>query len=182
MQVIPYSSYQESNRSGPFSSLTTRSWSYVTWLLINRGGLAPILIQRAHLGNRASIILVQERKAVEVPGGLDTVAADLEAISETQADAGSVISRKLWLICSRRNVTSIHPSTAIKYCVQEVVSNFIAKIQLDNLSASTTLSNNIRLTLQHMYSTGILRTHYFAALIDAFYYCMHEWLDDILNG
>jgi hypothetical protein len=93
-----HSSYQESNRSGPFSSLTTRSRSYASWLLIKRGGLAPIAIQRAHLGNRASIILVQERKAVEVPGDLDTVAADLEALAETQSDAGSVISRKLWLI------------------------------------------------------------------------------------
>jgi hypothetical protein len=95
MQVMPYSSYQESHRSGPFLSLTTRSRSYATWLLIKRGVQVPIAIGRAHLGNRASIIFVLERNAVEIPGGLDAVSADLEAIAETQADAGSMISRKL---------------------------------------------------------------------------------------
>jgi hypothetical protein len=116
---------------------------------------------------------------VVVPGGLDMVAADLEQVAATCVDAANLISRKLWCICSSRNAASIHPRTAIKNCIEDMVSYFVAKAQqqynkLGNSSASGDLSNNIKLTLQQLYITGILTTHTFAAIVDAVYYCMSE--------
>jgi hypothetical protein len=139
------------------------------------------------LYSRAEDILLEERKAVTVPGGLDVVAADLEQVAATRADAAKFTSRKLWCICTSRNAASIHPRTIIKECIKDVMSHFLAKAQrqydeLDNPSALSNLSYNIKLTLQQLYKIGILATHTFAAIVDDVFYCMNECLDDSLNG
>jgi hypothetical protein len=129
-------------------------------------------------------MLVQERKAVEVPCGLNQITENLAQIAKKDADAAIIISKKLWAIFRGRNVSSEHPRTAMKNCIQELDSSFITKMadKFDNPSSEDAhLSRNIQLTLQQLYNTGILRTHKFAAVVDAVYYCMNEWLDEFVN-
>jgi hypothetical protein len=143
--------------------------------LIKRKEQGPIAMRRGDLGNRAGAILVQERKALELHSGLDSVAQDLETVAERHSKWAIAITKNLWLVCIAGNSSSMHPRSIIKECIQEVVACFVTTKrqeceEYNNPSAATTLTIKIK----RLYSTGILWTHTFAGLVHADYYCMKK--------
>jgi hypothetical protein len=59
-----------------------------------------------------------------VPGGLDFIAEDFDKIIEEKSRAAEVVCKCLIMICTSGKPT--YPRTAVKECIQCVVSYFIA--------------------------------------------------------
>jgi hypothetical protein len=70
------------------------------WLLVKqREGRPPLPIMRADIGNQVSLLLLVDRRAVEVPCGLNKMLESLSLIAAKKHDGFEILCHKLEKIC-----------------------------------------------------------------------------------
>jgi hypothetical protein len=146
--------------------------------------MAPALTRRSDVGNRASLVLVEEGRIIEVPGGLDFITEDVDKIISEKSRAAEGACKCLIKICTSGKPT--HPRTAVKECNQSLVSDFVATSkqtcpQLNNTHTATLLCGSISTSLEELYKTGILRSYQFYSIVNAADYCMNQCMEELLN-
>jgi hypothetical protein len=143
-------------------------------LLKQREGRPPLPIMRADVGNQVSLLLLADRRAVEVPCGLNKILESLPLIAAKNCDGFELLCRKLEKICEG---DESHPRLAVKVCLMVLVDDTLAKAQAvhDELSVDSKIEE-IRTTIHQSLDNFTFATHTFAQIADAVGYLTDEYI------
>jgi hypothetical protein len=81
---------------------------------------------RANIGNQGSLLVLADRRAVDIPCGLNKILDTMSLIAAKNYDGYELLCRKLEKICKG---DESHPCLAVKFCLMVLVDDTLSKAQ-----------------------------------------------------
>jgi hypothetical protein len=126
----------------------------------------------ADVGNQVSLLLLADRRAVEVPCGLNKILESVSLIAAKNCDGFELLCCKLEKICEG---DKSHPCLAVNVFLMVLVDDTLTKAQAmhDELIVDSKIEE-IRTTIHQSLYNFTFATHTFAQIADAVGYLTDE--------